>query len=68
MPQIAVCRKPFVHNGEQYLPGDPVPDWSEWPRPEHSLHVGLIVLKDVEPEPDTALVSRKPVPRKPKVS
>jgi hypothetical protein len=68
MPKIAVCRKPFVHNGEQYLPGDEVPDWQEWPRPDHSLHVGLIVLKDVEPVVgiEKVLVTRKPVTRKPK--
>ena len=73
MPKVAVCRKPFVHNGEQYLPGDEVPDWKEWPRPDHSLHVGLIVLKDEEelpkpvgiiPQVEVELVERKPVTRR----
>lgn len=64
MPKIAICRKPFVHNGEQYLPGDPVPDWEEWPRPLHSLHVGLIVLKDeVQPEPATIRARKKVEPK-----
>lgn len=59
---VAICRKPFVHDGKQYLPGDEVPDWKSWPRPEHSLHVGLIVLRD-EPKPDPTVTprTRKPV-------
>ena len=65
MPKVAICRKPFVHDGKQYLPGDLVPDWEDWPRPLHSLHVGLIVLKDEIPEePATTVRTRKKVETK----
>ena len=52
---IYVARKTFVHHGKRYVPGDQVEDFPHgWPRPESSLHTGLIVAQSAKPAPKRA--------------